>query len=400
MKTKRLPLVLLIILFASTATVYSQVPSKETKHQFGESIRRVKVWTYIGGDTLYHCYSQAITTIFDALAEKGYEIQEVYYSKKTGLDETTWRDRLVSGLDSGTALIQVVTSLVYDCTRVTSTKGSQVIVVDPSGSTSSRYQFPEMVEKGYMFDISTMVFTNPKYGISTSTDPIYRDSDRVTPPELANGIRMTMSWLPRYKHRVTPTNIPMGDQPVGAEFTAFGGYTFQSSMDITGGDVTFDPNACYGLDIGVNILRGLQVTAGYRREVTHMDVNSVKSKRETSPVALSFNYILFGAQYQLDAGEHVSFFAGGSVGGVNTYYPDKFYRDIWYLCAGVQTGVKFYLNRYFGFRIQGGFLYQIHPEGAPFLYSSQPSYFPLNANSNMFQWSTDAGIILRLGHRK
>jgi hypothetical protein len=190
---------------------------------------------------------------------------------------------------------------------------------------------------------------------------------------------------------------------VAIEIALFGGYTFTSEMDVAGGTgsnfpgtATFNGNGQYGLEIGLGISKRIDIVLQYRRLGSNVDVIT-SGEPETGSLTINQNYILAGLNYNFRVSKVFSPFAGFSLGGLNGVPHGDDLRDYWYFVSGAQGGVKYYLSKVIGLRVQAEILYQMHTSQAPFLYTNNPSDKSVEATSNMLQPGISAGLIIRLG---
>jgi hypothetical protein len=152
-----------------------------------------------------------------------------------------------------------------------------------------------------------------------------------------------------------------------------------------------------GFEFGIRINKKWDVIALYHWQSTQIGVESTKLA-EKQDFRYSINDYLFGFNRNFRIGKVFSPFLGLAVGGVNTVPRDKEYRDTWYFAFLVRGGIKFYLTRFFGLRLQADFQGQLHPEGAPFIYTMDYYLiYPIDANSNLFLFGASGGVFFRIG---
>jgi hypothetical protein len=109
------------------------------------------------------------------------------------------------------------------------------------------------------------------------------------------------------------------------------------------------------------------------------------------------NYILFGTNYNFRINKTISPYAGISLGSLNLVPADNYFRDVWYFALGTQGGVKFYVSKRIGLRLQADLCYSVHAIKATFLYSDDVTHnVPVDAVSNMLQVGFSGGLIIRL----
>ena len=407
-KVSKQCLVALILLLAVSHNTWSQRLDYEDKLFFADSVQKIKVWTYIEGDTSYRSYQDAIRSAAQTLNRKGYIADILEYKTGQGLTPQAWMQKIISGLKKNEAFLEIPTRIVSEdavitqgpnMKTVTNTKGAVMISLNTPQLTDS-------VQKNTSCMASSRLYVNWQVRDRNALVPVYSRKQSLESGDIYPAVKFTLGGIPSSKHPVvilSSSSKNQGDFPV--EIILSGGYTFPSKMNITEGSggnypgvATFAGNVQYGLELGLPLSRNIDIFLKYQRLGTFVKMNT-PVWGEAGSLTINHNYILSGINFNFRVNRTLSPFAGVTLGTLNIVPNGTDLRDYWYFILGAQGGMKVYLSRWFGLRFQAEILYQLHTDRAPFLFSDNQTDIPVDARSNMIQAGISAGVIFRLGNR-
>jgi hypothetical protein len=382
----RLKILVLFLILAGTRTGFAQRFDSHDKIYFADSVKTIKVWTYVEGDKSFRHYQEAINSTTVALNKKGYLVDIIAFETGKGIPAQIWENNIISELKNGEAFLEISTQIKkYD--KRDRVNPSETMIRDEKGRD---------------------IFAQDWQGISrNSFVPVYSKTRKLESGDIYFAVASTLSDIPGSKHPAITTTLSdtIRNNKIPIEISLFGGYTFPSKMDILeeSGSTSlytakFSGNLQYGLEIGFGITKSIDINIQYRRLGTVVDVNT-PIQEKTGSLTINQNYMLAGTNFNFRVSKVISPYAGICLGALNMVPADNYFRDVWYFIIGVQGGTKFYISRRIGLRLQAEVLYQMHPQKAPFLYSDDATHnTPVDAMSHMLQVGLSAGFILRLGN--
>ena len=387
---------------------HTQQVTPDDKLRFRNSIKKVKVWTRIANDTALGYYVDALNAVKTELNRKGYRVEQVFFDKSVKLSPRRWERQMIDSLAPDEAFLDMMTRVELDTTHVIYAPDRVIEHVAGDGGAVIAYYnasvIPGDVKVGYKSFVKVNFYISWKKDSTGTFVPLFSKKYELASGDISLAVKSCLSRIPR---SLNPVEIPVneivsGNEKTRLEITGFAGYVFPSSMDInssastTKGTIAYNPGAHYGVDVSFSISRSIDVFAMYDREDTKFTINT-PVKFPDDALSASINYILVGAVKNFRVTRFVSPFISLSVGSVNTTPKNNFYREVWYFAVSPQAGIKLYLSKWIGLRFQTYCLYQIHPMGAPFLYSMNVYSSEWDSYSNMLQFGLSAGIILRIG---
>lgn len=405
----RLKILVLFLILAGTRTGFAQRFDSHDKIYFADSVKTIKVWTYVEGDKSFRHYQEAINSTTVALNKKGYLVDIIAFETGKGIPAQIWENNIISELKNGEAFLEISTQIKkYDKrdrvnpseTMIRDEKGRDIFAQDWHGISDS-------VQTSYSCKAFSRLFVNRKIPSRNSFVPVYSKTRKLESGDIYFAVASTLSDIPGSKHPAITTTLSdtIRNNKIPIEISLFGGYTFPSKMDILeeSGSTSlytakFSGNLQYGLEIGFGITKSIDINIQYRRLGTVVDVNT-PIQEKTGSLTINQNYMLAGTNFNFRVSKVISPYAGICLGALNMVPADNYFRDVWYFIIGVQGGTKFYISRRIGLRLQAEVLYQMHPQKAPFLYSDDATHnTPVDAMSHMLQVGLSAGFILRLGN--
>jgi hypothetical protein len=405
----RLEILVIIFILAATRIGYAQRFDYDDKIYFGDSVKRIKLWTYIEGDYSFRRYQDAVKSATLALNKKGYLVDVLTYDIGQGIPAQEWEYKIISGLKKSEAFLEISTQIKkHDVTNssissgmvITNEKGVVIFSQDWHGETDS-------VKTSYSCKAFSRLYINRKIPSRTAFVPVYSKTQKLESGDIWLAVTYSLGGIPSSKHpaiKVVPSDT-IRNNKIPIEICLFGGYIFSSKMDVIQesaspilNSANFTGNLQYGLEIGLGVSKNIDIIIQYRRLSTVVDVNTPIQEKAGS-VTMNQNYMLIGTNFNFRVSKLISPYTGISLGSLNMVPTDDYFRTVWYFIIGAQAGTKFYLSKRIGLRIQAEVFYQVHPIKASFLYSDDVyKNIPVDAMSNMLQVGISAGFILRLGN--
>jgi hypothetical protein len=399
---------LLLFLLSGNACLRAQRFDYNDKLLFADSVRNIKVWTYIEGDSLYRRYHDAVVSITDALKNKGYSVEFVEYEPGKGVSPQAWMQKIISGLKKNEAFLETGTRVKMNQNTDPARPNTNAII-----SYTGRVELS--INRPYLSDsvlnnYSSMAFSK----VYARWDdpgknhfvPLYSRSQNLENSNLSSAVEYTLRGIPAYKHRVaeSASSSTKKQEEVSIEITLLGGYSLPSKMDIsegtaanTPGIAKFSGNGQYGVEVAFGILKNMDFFIQYQRLEAVVRMNT-PIWGEAGPLTINHNYFLLGAEYNFRVNKSVAPYAGISTGALNIVPQGADLRDYWYFILGARAGIKFYFSKWIGMKIQAEVLTQLHTSQAPLIFTDNPTGIPVDATSDMIQTGISGGIIFRIGN--
>lgn len=400
-------LLVLLFILALTRSGFAQRFDYDDKIFFADSVKKIKLWTYIEGDKSFRHYQDAVESATRILNKKGYLVDVAEYKPGLGIPAQEWMNNTIMGLRKNEAFLQIPTRITKSDALGPAQK-PQTVVMDESRAIMLTHQYYgnfDTVKINYISRASSHVFVNWGKPSRTALVPVYSKTQKVDSRDIYLAVKYTLGGIPACKQPSAAwvSYDTLRNNRVPIEICLFGGYTLPSQMDVLQQSGTtslnaanFNGNAQYGLEISVGVAKNVDFNFQYRRLVTLVDVNTPIQK-QAGPVRMNQNYMLLGTNYNFRVNKTISPYAGISLGGLNLVPADTYFRSVWYFALETQGGVKFYVSKRIGFRLQADLCYSVHAIKASFLYSDDVYHnIPVDAMSNMLQVGFSGGLIIRL----
>jgi hypothetical protein len=403
--THKPALLLLLFILALTRSGLAQRFDYDDKIFFADSVKKIRLWTYIEGDNSFRRYKDAVESATSILNKKGYLVEVAEYKPGIGIPAQEWRNNTILGLGKNEAFLEIPTRIIKS-DALGPAQQSQTVILDESGAVMYSHQAPgnfDTIKINYFSRASSHLFVNWGKPSRTALAPVYSRTQKVDSRDIYLAVKYTLGGIPDCKHPSAAwVSYDTLHNKVPIEICLFGGYTLPSQMDVQQTGTTlldaakFNGNAQYGLEISVGVTKNVDFNVQYRRLVTQVDVNTPIQKQAGS-LRMNQNYMLLGTNYNFRVNKTISPYAGISLGGLNLVPGDTYFRSVWFFALGAQGGVKFYVSKRIGFRVQADLCYSVHAVKASFLYSDDVTHnVPVDAMSNMLQVGLTGGLIIRL----
>lgn len=147
-------------------------------------------------------------------------------------------------------------------------------------------------------------------------------------------------------------------RPAGVEFTPFaafrgGGTIARGTNDVFGDDVVVDESLAFGATLGVPLTRNLELEILAEHQPSDLTLEDDLFGGGDDIGDIGVSYFHAGLNYEFDASHNVRPFIGGSI-GVGVLDLDVPGTDTEARLSGsLGGGVKYFVNRNFGFRFEG-----------------------------------------------
>ena len=323
----RLEILVLFFILAGTRIGFTQRFDYEDKNYFADSVKRIKLWTYIEGDNSFRRYQDAVKSATDALNKKGYIVDVVAYQIGQGLPAQEWKNKIISGLENNEAFIEISTQIKkFDVASpsissgmvITNMKGVVIFSQDWHGNLDS-------VQTNYSCKAFSRLYVNWKIPSRNTFIPIYSKTQKRESGDIYLAVSNTIGGIPASKHPAltTTSSDTIKNNRVPIEINLFGGYTSSSKMNVleeSGSSDIYAAKFCgdvqYGLEIGLGISKNIDINIQYRRLSTVVDVNTPIQKKAGS-LTINQNYMLAGTNFNFRVSKAISPYAGISLGGLS-----------------------------------------------------------------------------------
>ena len=406
----KLALLLLLLLLAGTRTGFAQGFIYEDRIHFGDSIKTIKVWTYIEGDKSFRRYQDAVESAKSMLNKKGYISEMVVYNPGLGIPAQEWMNSIIIGLKKNEAFLVIATQ-IKKSDELAPAIPPMTRILDENGHILLSHQYLSHIDTGrttYSSKAVSRLFVNWNSASRIALIPVYSKTQTVQSRDVYLAVKYTLGRIPVNRHPspalILPDTLRKTNIPI--EICLFGGYNLPSQMDVLerSGPANLYPakfggNVYFGLEFSIGISKNIDLNVQYRRLGSSVEVNT-PLRLNAGSVTINQNFMIIGTNYNFRVSKLLSPYAGICVGGINMIPTDhNFIRTIWYFDLGAQAGIKLYVSRRIGFRLQADLSYQVHPKKASFLYSDDVYHsVSVDAMSNMLQFGISGGFILRLAN--
>ena len=184
-------------------------------------------------------------------------------------------------------------------------------------------------------------------------------------------------------------------QAQSIEITPFGGYVFPARWYTSYGSLYFNGNAQYGGMFSLGVSRVMDVDFIYNRIDTKVspEVNGYT----LDDVDVSQNYYMIGFTKNFRVNEVASPFVGFNLGGMYLAPKTSDYYSYWFFSMGLDAGVKLYLGKHIGFRLQAQMMMPVQSGGFYFYYGTGGGGGNMYVTSTLIDFGFTGGLIFRIG---
>ncbi len=179
------------------------------------------------------------------------------------------------------------------------------------------------------------------------------------------------------------------------EINPYGGYVFPTRFNMNHGYARISDNANYGGSFSVNLRRDFDIEFNYSRQDTRVELNSSLVPYQVMPTSL--NYWTIGSNKVFEISDNFAPFVGLAIGGLYIF-PKESYNSFWLFDVNAKGGVKIFVNKYIGFRLEANLQMPIEGFGLNFYFSpGGGSGSGVDFNSTSVQFGFNGGLIFRFG---
>ena len=177
------------------------------------------------------------------------------------------------------------------------------------------------------------------------------------------------------------------------EINPFGGYVFPTRFNISSGYARIVGNANYGINVSLNLRRNFNIEVGYNRQDTKVELNA--GSYQDFPI--SMNYWTFTSYKDFQITDVFDPYVGLGVGGL-LIYPKQNYNSFWLFNVSAKGGVKIFMNKHVGVKLEACLQMPIEGLGLNFYFSpGSGSGTGVDLNSTAVQFGFNGGLVFRLG---
>jgi opacity protein-like surface antigen len=179
------------------------------------------------------------------------------------------------------------------------------------------------------------------------------------------------------------------------EINPFGGYVFPTRFNMSHGYARIVGNANYGANVSLNLKRNFNIEVGYNRQDTKVELNSSQVPYQVLPI--SMNYWTFCSYKDFQVTDVFDPYIGLGVGGL-LIYPKQDYNSFWLFNISAKGGVKIFMNKRVGVKLEACLQMPIEGMGLNFYFSpGGGSGTGVDFNSTTVQFGFNGGLVFRLG---
>jgi hypothetical protein len=180
------------------------------------------------------------------------------------------------------------------------------------------------------------------------------------------------------------------------ELTPIAGYTFRSTVNITGGEARINDGFTYGGALTVNASPYNAVEISYYRYQTVAEAYSSYSGFVTFEDDVAMNYMFIGGKRNFPASDKVTGFSGLNLGaGWLASQNDKF-STITKFAMGFDAGVKIMASEKVGIRLQTNFYFPITSVGGSIYWGSGGGGVTTAAYVPIWSFGFNGGLIFKI----
>lgn len=185
------------------------------------------------------------------------------------------------------------------------------------------------------------------------------------------------------------------------ELTPFGGYLLGGSIKFYEGKFKVENNACYGLNLAVQVKSGNFVELGWTGMMTQGDWNPyydyIIDYPETT-VDMGVNHFQIGSVNEIPLdNESIRPYGTASLGATWFNLQDEDASDEWLFSVMAGLGLKYFFNEKIGIRLQARLILPLVYNGAGFYFGTGGGGMYVSSTAPIVQGDFTGGIIIALG---
>lgn len=107
----RLQILILFFIFAGVRINFAQRLDYDDKVFFSDTVKTIKLWSYIEGDTSFRRYQEAVKSAITELNRKGYNVEILTYKKNQVASAQEWKNKIIMELNKNEAFLEIPTQV-------------------------------------------------------------------------------------------------------------------------------------------------------------------------------------------------------------------------------------------------------------------------------------------------
>jgi hypothetical protein len=180
------------------------------------------------------------------------------------------------------------------------------------------------------------------------------------------------------------------------ELTPIAGYTFRSTVNITGGEARINDGFTYGGALTINASPFNAVEISYYRYQTVAEAYSSYSGYVGLNEEVAMNYLFIGGKRNFPASDKVTGFTGLNLGAGWLGSQDDTFSTITKFALGFDAGVKIMASEKVGIRLQTNFYFPITTAGGSVYWGSGGSGVTTSAWVPIWSFGFNGGLIFKI----
>jgi len=180
------------------------------------------------------------------------------------------------------------------------------------------------------------------------------------------------------------------------ELTPIAGYTFRSTVNITGGEARINDGFTYGGALTVNASPFNAIEISYYRYETVAEAYSSYTGFVPVNADVSMNYMFIGGKRNFPASDKVTGFTGLNLGAGWLGSKDDTFNAITKFAMGFDAGVKIMASEKVGIRLQTNFYFPITTAGGSVYWGTGGSGVTTSAWVPIWSFGFNGGLIFKI----
>lgn len=191
----------LFFILAGTRTGFAQRFNYDDKIYFADSVKRIKLWTYIEGDNSFRRYLDAVKSATGALNKKGYLVDVVAYEIGQGFSAQEWENKIISGLKKNEAFLEISTQIKKHDIAAPA-KPPVTVITNEKGAVifSQNYQGIDSIQTKYSCKAFSRMYVNWKIPSRNAFVPAYSRTQKLESGDIWYAVLYCLAGIPASKH--------------------------------------------------------------------------------------------------------------------------------------------------------------------------------------------------------
>jgi hypothetical protein len=190
--------------------------------------------------------------------------------------------------------------------------------------------------------------------------------------------------------------IALSSKSQSVELTPFAGYTFRSTVNITGGQARVEDGFTYGGALTIAPSQYNAIEISYYRYSTDATAQSSYTGFEFGSTPVNVNYMFIGGQRLFPASDMVTGFTGFNIGSAWLGSGNNSFSTITKFAMGIDAGVKIMASEKVGIRLQTNFNFPISGSGGSYYWGTGGSGVALTGYVPIWSFGFTGGLIFKI----